>query len=247
MAELDLKDRTALDRFVEDLRGLHGDALIAALLTGEAASAGYRPKKSPLATVVVLREVTPDALRRTRGRISRWRRRRIPTPLLMDPLYIQSSLDVFPIEFLEIADHHRLLTGDDPFTDLDVHLPHLRLEVEEQIRGKMLHLWAAYLEAAGSKRTLRSLLLETPPGFAMILRGMLRLRQGESGGGGARPDGPDALLATVERDFELRLPVFRRLEGVRRGSQTLARGELEDVFEAYLDEVRRLVRIADAL
>jgi len=77
MAELDLKDRTALDRFVEDLRGLHGDALIAALLTGEAASAGYRPKKSPLATVVVLREVTPDALRRTRGRISRWRRRRI--------------------------------------------------------------------------------------------------------------------------------------------------------------------------
>ena len=111
----------------------------------------------------------------------------------------------------------------------------------------MLHLWAAYLEAGKSKRTLRSLLLETPPGFAMILRGMLRLRQGESGGGGARPDGPDELLDTVERDFEVSLPVFRRLEGARRGTQTLVRGELEDVFDAYLDEVRRLVRIADAL
>ena len=245
MAELHPKDRTALEAFVEDLRRLHGDALVSVLLTGEAASSGYRPRKSPLATVVVLREVTPDALRRTRARIGPWRRRRIPTPLLMDPAYIQSSLDAFPIEFLEIVDHHRLLTGDDPFADLDVHLPHLRLEVEEQIRGKMLHLWAAYLEAGKSKRTLRSLLLETPPGFAMILRGMLRLRQGE--GGGARPDGPDDLLARVERDFGVSLPVFRRLEGARRGTQALARGELEDVFDAYLGEVRRLVRIADAL
>jgi hypothetical protein len=248
MVELDRKDRTALDRFVEDLRGLHPDALVAALLTGEAASAGYRPRRSPLTTVVVLDEVTPDTLRRTRERVRGWRRRRIPTPLLMDPLYIESSVDVFPIEFLEIADHHLLLHGDvDPFADLTLHLPHLRLEVEEQIRGKMLHLWEAYLGAGGSKRALRLLLLETPPGFEMILRGMLRLRQGEQPQGDPRPDGPDELLAAVELQFELELPVFRRLERVRRSREALPRGQLEGLFDAYLAEVRRLVRITDAL
>ena len=246
--ELDRKDRTALDRFVEDLRRLHPDALVATLLTGEAASAGYRPRRSPLTTVVVLDEVTPDTLLRTREGVRGWRRRRIPTPLLMDPLYIESSVDVFPIEFLEIADHHLLLQGDaDPFADLALHLPHLRLEVEEQIRGKMLHLWEAYLGVGGSKRARRQLLLETPPGFEMILRGMLRLRQGEQPQGDPRPDGPDELLAAVERQFELELPVFRRLERVRRSREGLPRGQLEGLFDAYLAEVRRLVRITDAL
>jgi hypothetical protein len=248
MAELHPKDRSALEGFTEDLRGLHGDALVAALLTGEAASAGYRPRRSPLSTVVILSEVTPDVLRRTRPRLRGWRRRRIPTPLLMDPAYIESAIDVFPIEFLEIADHHLPLYGDDhPFADLSVHLPHLRLEVEEQIRGKMLHLWEAYLEAGGSKRTLRRLLLETPPGFEMILRGMLRLRQGENEAGTSRPDAPSELLSVVERQFELELPVFRRLERVREGSERLGRNELDSVFDAYLAEVRRLVRVSDAL
>ncbi|MEN8182800.1 MAG: hypothetical protein ABFS46_09730 [Myxococcota bacterium] len=248
MAQLHPKDRSALDSFTEDLRRLHGDSLVAALLTGEAASGGYRPRRSPLSTVVVLSEVTVDVLRRTRPRLRGWRRRRIPTPLLMDPAYIESAIDVFPIEFLEIADHHLLLSGDgNPFADLTVHLPHLRLEVEEQIRGKMLHLWEAYLEAGGSKRMLRRLLLETPPGFEMILRGMLRLQQGEAEEGPSRPDAPSELLADVERRFELELPVFRRLERVREGAERLPRHELESVFESYLAEVRRLVRVTDAL
>ncbi len=248
MVDLDSKDRTALDGFVADLRTLHDDALVAVVLTGEAASAGYRPRKSPLSTVVVLRDVTPDALRRTRSRVRRWKWRRIPTPLLMDPLYIESSLDVFPIEFLEIADHHLLLHGEDnPLGDLRVHLPHLRLEVEEQMRGKMLHLWEAYLLVGGSKRRLRQLLLETAPGFEMILRGMLRLRQGEDGESQSRPDSPDELLAAVERHFELELRVFRRLGRARRGSEVLPSRELESLFEAYLAEVRQLVRITDAL
>ena len=142
---LDSVDRASLDAFAADLREIHGSALRAVLLTGEAASAGYRPRRSPLSTLVVLDEVTPAALRRTRPRLRRWSRRRIPTPLFMDPTYIASALDVFPLEFLELGDHHELLLGEsDPLADLEIDRVHLRLEVEEQMRGKMLHLWEAY-------------------------------------------------------------------------------------------------------
>ncbi len=244
---LDSKDARALKGLVADLREMHGDALLCVALTGEAAGPGYVPRRSPLNVVVVLEEVTPDALRRTRGRISAWRRRRIPTPLLMDPRYIESALDVFPLEFLEIADRHRVLEGrSDVFAGLEVDLPHLRLEVEEQIRGKLLHLWEAYLEAAGSKRALRQLLLETPPGFEVILRGMLRLGQGAQEAGDRSAD-PEALLRAVEQRFGLELPAFRRLEAARRGRAKLPAGDLDGVFDAYLGEVRRLVRVADDL
>ena len=240
---MDERDRTALDGFVADLRALHGDALLAVLLTGEAASTGYRPRQTPLSTLVVLADVTPESLRRTRPKLRAWARKRIPTPLFMDPMYLESALDVFPLEFLELGDHHALLHGDtDPLADLRIDAAHLRIEVEEQMRGKMLHLWEAYLESGGAKRSLRRILLETPPGFEVILRGLLRLRSET-----ARPDGPDELLAAVEAGFETPLPVFRRLERVRRGQATLAGGELDAVFEGYLAEVRALVRLTDAL
>ena len=239
--KLHQKDRRNLERTLAELRNIHGQALVSVVLYGEAASSGYRPKGSPLTLAVVLEELTPAILHLMQPRIGAWRRRRIPTPLVMDRLYIESSLDVFPLEFLDITDEHLLLHGNNPFYELQFDKKHLRLEVEQQMRGKMLHLWENYLEAGRSKRTLRALLLATPPGFEVILRGMLFLTDQR------RPDGPTAILAATESTFGLELPTFIRLEEVRRGKAKLARGSLEDTFETYLEEVRSLVRVADGL
>lgn len=213
------------------------------LLAGEAAGPDYRPRASPLSVVVVLAELDVAALRRTRARISHWRRLRIPAPLLMDQASIARSLDVFPLELLELRDRHRVLYGDArALEDVAVDLPHLRLELEEQLRGKLLHLMAAYLEAGGSPRALRRLLLDSPPGFSVLLRGLIRLRGGENA---PRPSDPQDLIAAVERVFGVALPALQRLDRVRRGREKLARGELESLFEGYLADVKRLTGLVD--
>lgn len=245
MEGLDARDRRALEGLVRDLRERHGDALLAVALTGDAAGPAYRPRRSSLEVVVVLREVTPEALRRTRDRIGAWRRRRIPPPLLLDPLYLASAGDVFPLELLELRENHVLLAGEhDPFAELHFDAGHLRLEVEEQLRGKLLHLWEAYLGAGRSRRALRRVLTETPPAFELALRGLLCVADE---GGAPRPADPEARLAAVETRFALSLPVFRRLERARRSGERLPRGELEPLFERYLGEVRELVRASDGL
>lgn len=245
---LDPADQRTLDRLVADLQELHGESLLAVALTGEAASDDYEPGKTPLAVVVVLAEVTPGALRTTRGRVRGWRRRRIPPPVLMDPRYIETSLDVFPLEFMEIASRHVLLFGDDdPFRAPSIDPGHLRLEVEEQLRGKLLHLWEAYLATEGSRRQLRALLAETPAGFEMALRGVLRLRRTDSDTPADDASGGEAIVANVERSFDIELPTLRRLEALRRGHGALPDDELETVFEGYLADVRRLVQLSDAL
>ena len=236
------RDQRAIDRTVSELADIYQDQLIAVVVYGEAASASYRPRRSPLTLAVVLRELTPAGLRRMRPRLRAWQRRRIPIPLVMDPLYIASSLDVFPLEFLDIADQRRLLWGaQDPFASLDIDSEHLRLEVEGQMRGKMLHLWEAYLQAGRSKRRLKRMLLATPPDFELIMHGMLYLH------GDPRPDEAQALLTKVESVFDLQLPTFKLLEEVRGGGARLSSSELEEIFEAYLAEVRALVRVADSL
>ena len=240
LAHLEARDRASLDRVRRELHELYGDTLRAVALTGEAAGAAYRPGRSPLELAVILDAVTPEALRLVRPRLGGWGRRRIATPLFLDARWLADSRDSFPIEFLELREHHVLLHGQgDPFAGLPVSPEHLRLEVEQQLRGKLLHLWEAYLETRGSRRRLRALLLAAVPGFAWILRGALHLAEGQ----GPRPSCAESetLFSEVERHFGVALPVLRRLERARRGAEALPSAALEGLFDAALAEVRGLL------
>jgi hypothetical protein len=46
-------------------------------------------------------------------------RKRIAAPLIMTPEYIDTSLDVFPIEFFNIQQLHLTVYGDDIWLDLN--------------------------------------------------------------------------------------------------------------------------------
>ena len=241
---LDARDARSLATLVEDLRRLHGEALRAVLLAGEAAGPEYRPRVTPLSVVVVLAEISAETLRRTRPRVAAWRRMRIPAPVLLDATTIDRSLDVFPLELLELRDRHLTLYGRaEAIEGIEIALPYLRLELEEQLRGKLLHLRSAYLEAGPSPRSLRRLLLDSSPGFGVLLRGLLRLRGGESA---PRPADPQELIGAVELAFGVALPSLRRLDRVRRGHETLPRAELEPLFDGYLADVGRLGQLVDA-
>jgi hypothetical protein len=241
---LDPRDTRSLELLVEDLRGLYGEALHAVVLAGEAAGPEYRARVTPLSVVVVLAAITAETLRRMRPRVAAWRRLRIPAPILMDAESIDRALDVFPLELIELRDRHRLLYGRAAAIDgIEVALPYLRLELEEQLRGKHMHLMSAYLETGSSSRALRQLLVDAQPAFAMLLRGLLRLRGGPTH---PRPTDPEELIGAVEKVFGVALPALRRVERVRRRRESLARGELEPLFDGYLADVRRLGELVDA-
>jgi len=259
----DLRDADSLARFVEELQELYGPELLAVAVTGEAASASYRAGRTPLQSVVVVRKVDPGRLRAARPLLRRWKRRRIPTPLFLDPLYIEGALDTFPLEFLELSEHHAMLFGDERFlASIRIDRDALRLEVEEQLRGKMLHLWEAYLEQGGRRRELERLLQEPLPGFGLALRGLLRLREldsvaGDDRGGRPEPDAASAprvprpegvsLIDAVAEMLEIELPIFRRLEQARIDGARVGADDLDELFAAFLAELRRIVRAIDAL
>lgn len=238
--DLDRRDARTVDEAVKALKRACGSRLLAVALTGEAASAGYRPGKSPLSLAIVVDEVEPTILDAIRPATTRRLARRIATPLVFDPLYLETSKDVFPLESLDLFDRHRLLDGRvDPFADLAIARGHLRVELEEQLRGKMLHLWELYLETPRANRLVRAL-LDTLPHFYIVLRGMLFLREED------RPTAPRDLLAALESVYRVRLQAFRELEALRTGAAGGARSARSTIFGRYLEEVRALVRLIDA-
>ena len=244
LSHLDDKDRATLEQVRRDLHELYADALRSVVLTGEAAGPGYRPGRSPLELAVLLDQVTADALRRVRPWLARWARKRVAAPLFFDLRWLADSRDVFPIEFLELRTHHVPLHGDvDPFASLPVHREHLRLEVEKQLRGKVLHLWEAYLETRGSARRLRALLHAVPPGFVWILHGALHLLEPSADLPAHGQD--DRVLEEVERRFGVSLPSLRRLEAAHRTGERIPAAELEPLFETLLVELRALIQIGN--
>lgn len=239
--DLDRRDERTVDDAVSALGHACGERLIAVALTGEAASAGYRPGKSSLSLAVVVDNVEIGILDAIRPLVRRWRSTRVATPLVLDPLYLETSRDVFPLEFLDLLDRHRLLAGRiDPFADITIARVHLRIELEEQLRGKMLHLWELYLETHRAGRLARAM-LHTLPHFYILLRGMLFLREVD------RPTAPLDLVKAVETAYQLALPSFRELETARAAGSDIRRSATGPIFARYLDEVSRLVRRVDGV
>jgi len=236
------RDRRLIDKAVRQLRNSCADRLLTVALCGEAAGCAYRPGKSRLEFTAVVDRVDAAVLKSIAASgMGRWNRR-IPAPLVLDEAYVSSALDVFPLEFLDLHDRHEILFGSAaPLSQLHFEREHLRLQIEQQLRGKLLHLWESYLGAATSRVKLRRLLLDTPAAFDTIGRGVLHICNVE------RPADPIALLASLERTLDLKLPTLLHLQRVRAGRDRLDRARLQTVFDSYLTEVRLLVKGVDAL
>jgi hypothetical protein len=231
----------ALERFVADVRGLYGEDLLAVVLYGSAATGEHVPGQSDLNLLVLLRAVTAAHLRRAHAHVGRWRKAGIVAPLFLDPHYIQTSTDVFPLEFLDMQAHHRVLSGsDDVLRAVRVDPTNLRLQCEQEMRGKLLRLRQVYLETAGDARRVTALMADSASSFLVILRAALRLA------GRPVPSGREAVLAEAAT-LGTPTAAMREVLRLKRGEVRL-RGEAADaLFDRYLAEVQALVEVLDRL
>lgn len=240
-AELAEGDREKVDDAVRRIVDACGTQLLGVALYGETASVDYRPGRSPLSVVLLVREVSPETLGLLRPVATRLRRRRVPTPLVVDHDYLERARDVFPLELLELRNRHTSLSGDvSALARIEIDPVSLRREIEAELRGKLLHLWEDYLTARTLRR-LRANILESVPYFLHILRGMLELK------GTLRPREPVEVVAAVEREYAVRLPMLSRLERLYREDGRLGRTEVAAVFAACLAEARTLAGISDRI
>ena len=161
--------------FVDRLRDGAGDELLAVVLYGSAARGDFHAGQSDFNLLIELRDLELPSLATLGDAIAWWRRKQQPLPRIFSPQMIAEAADVFPVEFLDIAHHHVMLHGDDPFEGLEIHKDHLRLQCERELREKLMRLREAYIEARGKSRPLQRLLARSFSTFLALFRGSLHL------------------------------------------------------------------------
>src|SRR5262245_7742727 len=165
----------AAARAVLAAREAVGDRLVGATLYGSAVGDGFDPAHSDLNVAFVLSALTPAELDSLRGAHREWRKSRITRPLLLTQDGLARSLDVYPLEYLLIREHHRTLFGLDCFAALAIDRSALRQAVERVLRAQELALAWTYLALADTPSGARHWAARSGTAIAASASGLLYL------------------------------------------------------------------------
>lgn len=226
---------------IGDYRGVFGNDLVTIILYGSGATGEYQYKKSDINFLIVLTEEGINNLWKSLPLVRKWQKRNVTTPLFLTKKYIASALDAFPIEFLGMSMNYQLVHGEDVLKDLLIDEHDLRLALEREMRGKLLHLREGFLNTAHDTHALRMLISQSLATFTSYFAALLKLKN-------ITPPEKrkDIFMKTAER-FGLDESVFATLLEIREKKKHLSQDELQALMEKYIFEIAKLTQIVDQL
>jgi hypothetical protein len=228
-----------LDDLVTQLRAAYGARLNSVVLFGSAAAGEHIPKRSDYNVLLLLNEIDASSLASASAVARAWSDAGNPPPMTMTVDEWRGSADVFPMEYADILDRHRVLYGTPPFDGLSVSMHDLRLQLEHQVMGKLLQLRQGTLLAGMDGKRQVELIAASLSTMMVLFRAVLRLK-------GEKPDTDNTAVA--ERVGTLAgfdaAPFVRAVQHVR-GERKLESGEAGVVLTDYLAGIRRLQRYLD--
>jgi hypothetical protein len=241
MSKIPKDPQEIFPRVVEDYKRVFGEDLVSMMVYGSAASEEYIAGTSDINFIVVLSEKGMDALDRAFPCIAQWRKHRVAIPLFLTEDYIQTSLDTFPLEYLNFQKNYQLVYGRDMLETLTFAPEFIRLQCEREIKGKLLLLREAYLETGGKTKALRKLVRESLGAFVAIFSGLLYLK------GEALPSHKRDVVMRTCAIFDMDTAVFEKLLDVNEARTKPSKGDMTALFGAYLKEIQRLWKRVDKL
>ena len=227
-----------LDELVTQVRAAYGERLASIVLYGSAA-AGERTKQSDYNILLLLDRIDASILAAASAVARAWRDAGNPPPLTMTLEEWRGSADVFPMEYADILERHRVLHGEPPFDLVRVSMGDLRLQLEQQVMGKLLQLRQGALLAGTDAKRQATLMASSLSTMLVLFRAVLRLH-------GERP--ADDSIAVAHRVGVLAgfdaAPYERVLRHVRE-EQTIPSAETSTTLGGYMAGLQRLKAYLD--
>ncbi len=225
-------------KFVDIAKECFKTDLYAILLYGSAARGMYREGVSDINLLILYKQATPLQLAQFGKEAGPLIRKRRITPLLMSREEFLHSADVFPLEYMDIRNAHRVLFGPDETKTLDLTLKNLRHQTEERLRGGLNQLRQILVASEGKSRLLSSYLRSWSGISNAMCRALLILR-----GKDPHITDPELLVQSLETEYQLPQGIFSAFERFRRGEKM----DPMELAGSLLGSFERLARTVDSL
>jgi hypothetical protein len=228
--------QTLLRTYVKEVIGVFGEQLEGMVLYGSAVRGEFIPGRSNLNILLLVSSYDSAVLKKYGALHRHWSKEQIVVPLFLTEEELHTSAAVFPLEFLEIQEQHRVLGGRDPFIGFHVKTDRLRETVVQGVTSHLLRLRQRYVEGGGSDDATTILLPLSITSIVPLLRGVQRLL--------GRPvlSHSDAVIKDVAEQLKLDLQGLLDALLLKRGQISPGPREVPRLFDRYLQAATLLTR-----
>lgn len=236
-AEMPPRLREPLEHFCNQIRVSLADELVSAIVYGDA----IRNPETPSANVnvmIVLKSMTVANLNNLAGPVQKARRSAGLVPLILTEDDLHSSTDVFPIKFINMQRHHRVLVGKDLLAGLVVGVEHLRLRCEQEIKNLMLRLRSFYIQNAQRPKIIRNTLTTARSALLTSFSALLILKNEPV------PDSDVELIDKVAELFAFNVDSLKAVVELNQQSHVDA-DRVRQLYESFMETVRSAAKMID--
>lgn len=228
----------ALQQISDWLTQLFGPRLRSLVAYGSVVTGNHHPGLSGVNLLCVFDEVNAAVLDRAADAVRWWIEQGNPPMVLLSRAELETAADVFPIEYLDIRSHHRVLRGEDLMTGLPHHPTLHRLQVEHDLRTQLIRLRSRYMRTNKDPKAVEKLLMESLSTFTTLFRHAL-VAVGEP----ILARKEDIIAAAAAR-FGFDAEPIRAILAARLGASPIAhdKKQIYSLFAAYLDAIQRVER-----
>lgn len=241
MAKISNKPQDDFTSLTENYLKVFGSDLVSLILYGSAAGGSYIKDKSDINLLIVLTPDTIDKLADAFSTIKYWRKRGYAIPLMMTKPFISSSLDSYPIEFINMKNNHILIYGEDILEQIDVNKENLRLQIERELKGKLLLLRQGYLEIEGKPRHLKKLISHSFTAIISIFNALLYYKKG------TMPSERRNTISELAEVFEIDTNTLLQCADIKEGIKSRSGEDITVLFLKYIFQIAALCDVVDSL
>ena len=230
-----------LQTYVKEVKAAFGDQLESLLLYGSAVRGEFLRGRSNLNILLLVSSCDSAVLKQYSLLHRRWSKEQVVVPLFLMEEELRRSAAVFPLEFLEIQEQHRVLDGRDPFIGFHVKTDRLKEAVVQGLSSHIVRLRQRYVEGGGNDEATTILLPLSITSTIPLLRGVRRLL--------GRPplSQSDAVIVDVGEQLKLDLQGLLDVWLLKRGQISPGPHEVSRLFDRYLQATILVTRAVEQL
>tara|TARA_B110000438_G_scaffold232381_1_gene228045 strand:- start:191 stop:913 length:723 start_codon:yes stop_codon:yes gene_type:complete len=216
-----------------------GDILQSVVLYGGVTKNELVKDTDRVTLMIVLKEVNTATLEKVGDALDGKRQQQIQaTVLTLSDL--NTSMDVFPIKFLDMQQDYEVLAGEDVVKPLEIGRANLRLRCEQEIKNLMLKQRRMYMNSRSNPRALEGMLLR---GYYSFLQSGDALAELITGKEYRKEEDVVEAIGAIGLDSEL----LKRIAALRSGESIGDDAAIKKTVGEFMAMIEKAAKMADEL
>jgi hypothetical protein len=241
MVKIPKKPEEIFPEVTVDYQQVFGKSLLSIILYGSGSGDDYRPGKSDLNFLMILDDAGLELLTKAIPVAKKWKARKVAAPLFLTRSDLSSSLDSYPVEFLNMKNRYRLVYGEDVLQKLSFDPLAIRLQIERELKGKLFLLRKSYMETEGREAALRNLIGKSLTAFTALFGALLYLK------GRDLPVLRRDVVKAMAWAFPIEPEVFLQCADIREGKGNYGVSQMDSLVNACMREIGKLCELVDQM